>query len=107
MLAAYLSECFFGLLFYPEDGGSMFFRNVGNLVLDYTPSHTRNNTFILTVVLDFVPKIMFTEEANVYNYQFISYSAASALSKAVKREEILVSELVSFNCAFSFLLKCL
>jgi hypothetical protein len=28
-----------GSLFYPEDGGRMFLRNIGKLLPDYTASH--------------------------------------------------------------------
>lgn len=48
---------------------------------------------------------MFTEDGKVCSYQFIYFSSSVyALSKAVKRGEILVFEPVSFNEPFSSLL---
>jgi hypothetical protein len=38
LIAAYV---LLGLLFYPEDGGSMFLRNVDELLSDYTSSYHR------------------------------------------------------------------
>jgi hypothetical protein len=40
----------FGLLFYPDDGGSMSFRNVGKLLSDYTASHPKMSCFYLLLL---------------------------------------------------------
>jgi hypothetical protein len=35
-----------GLLFYPEDGGNMFLRNVGSLSPDYTALFLEDGTYL-------------------------------------------------------------
>jgi hypothetical protein len=41
----------FGLLFIPEDGGSMFLRNIHELPLDYTTAHPDTVPFNKGIIL--------------------------------------------------------
>jgi hypothetical protein len=39
------AQSLLGLLFNPEDGGSMFLQNIDKLLLDYTASHPRRQQY--------------------------------------------------------------
>jgi hypothetical protein len=63
-----LDGCLLELLFAPEDGGSMFLRNISKLLLDYTASHTEryySSVFIKYCSTFLSRRLLFNETASV------------------------------------------